>query len=160
MSNSHSIINPKPCIYGCGTRIYWDTSSNSYLEVFTKNRHICKNRPANNNMSYPKSNVLKPNYYNRFQKQPKPKMNNSLELITGPIDSVQKKYEILSDIVTEYNGKVHGSQSLINGNNISLIVYFEVSEGKRKEIKQKFNTITKSNQQVVLQNNYKINNQR
>ena len=52
-------------------------------------------------------------------------MSNSFELLTGPIEIIQQKYEILSDIVTEYNGKVHGSQSHIVGtnNNISLIVY-------------------------------------
>ena len=38
-------------------------------------------------------------------------MSNSFELLQGPIEIIQKKYEILSDIViTEYNGKVHGSQ--------------------------------------------------
>jgi hypothetical protein len=42
--NQNNIINPKPCIYNCNTRIYWDTSSNSYLEVFTKKKHICPNR--------------------------------------------------------------------------------------------------------------------
>jgi len=76
-------------------------------------------------------------------------MSNSLELLTGPINSVQKHYEILSDIVTEVNGKVHGSQSHVNGNNISLVVYYEVPEGKREECKQKFNTITKNN--LILQ---------
>ena len=155
-SNSTNIINPKPCSYNCGTRIYWDTSSKSYMEVYTKQKHLCKNRTKSaSSPSY--SN--KPNYYNKFSKQPKPKMSNSLELITGSFDSVQNKYEISSDIVTEYNGKIHGSQSQINSNNISLMIYFEVPEGKREEIKEKFNTITKSNQQVVLQNNYKINNQ-
>jgi hypothetical protein len=69
------------------------------------------------------------------------KISNSLELLQGPIEDIQKKYEILSDIViTEYNGKVHGSQShIINNNLISLVVYFEVPEGKREEVKQKFN---------------------
>ena len=66
-------------------------------------------------------------------------MSNSIELVSGPFDSIQKKYEILSDIVTEYNGKVHGSQSHVNGNNISLIVYYEIPEGKRDECKQRFN---------------------
>jgi hypothetical protein len=34
-------------------------------------------------------------------------MSNSLELLTGPIVDIQKKYEILSDIVTlEYRGKL------------------------------------------------------
>jgi hypothetical protein len=65
-------------------------------------------------------------------------MYNSFELLSGPIDSIQKKYEILSDIVTEYNGKVHGSQShIVAHNSISIIIYFEVPEGKREETKNK-----------------------
>jgi hypothetical protein len=158
-------INPKPCSYNCGTRIYWDTTSNSYLEVFTKKKHICPNRSSSNNNNNNKnssiaevssanttSTINKPTYYNKFSKQykPKPKMSNSLELLSGPIDSIQKKYEILSDIVSEYNGKVHGSQShIINGNNniISLVVYYEVPEGKREEVKQQF-----KNSIIVLKN--------
>ena len=76
-------------------------------------------------------------------------MSNSLELLSGPIADIQQKYELLSDIVTEYSGKVHGSQSHILPNNtIQLIVYFEVLEGKRDEVKQKFNIITKN--QLIL----------
>jgi len=141
--SSTNTINPKPWNYGCGTRIYWNTSENAYLEVFTKKRHICKNRITNNNnVSKSSTYIPKSNYYNKFAKQPKPKMSNSFELLTGPVSDTQKKYEILSDIVTEYNGKVHGSQShIITANNsISLIVYYEVPEGKREEVKQKFNT--------------------
>jgi hypothetical protein len=68
-------------------------------------------------------------------------MSNSLELLQGPITEVKRKYEILSDIViTQYQGKVHGSQShIMNSNFMSLVVYFEVLEGKREEVKQKFN---------------------
>ena len=45
-------------------------------------------------------------------------MSNSFELLTGPIDTIQKKYEILSDIViVGYGGKLHGSQSHIVVNN-------------------------------------------
>jgi hypothetical protein len=75
-------------------------------------------------------------------------MSNSLELLQGPIEDIQKKYEILSDIVSEANGKVHGSQShIISGsNNISLVVYYEVPEGKREEVKQRF-----KNSIIVLQ---------
>lgn len=41
-------------------------------------------------------------------------------------------------IVIEYNGKVHGSQShIVSTNVISLIVYYEIHEGKREEVKQK-----------------------
>jgi hypothetical protein len=57
-----------------------------------------------------------------------------------------KRNEILSDIVSsESNGKIHGSQShIIAGNNsISLIVYYEVPEGQRDEIKHKFNSFVK-----------------
>jgi hypothetical protein len=69
-------------------------------------------------------------------------MSNSLELLSGPITDIQRKYKILSDIVSEYNGKVHGSQShIMQDNLISLIVYYEVpAEGKRDEVKQRFNT--------------------
>ena len=68
-------------------------------------------------------------------------MSNSFELLTGPIDTIQKKYEMLSDIVTEYNGKVHGSQRDRDPKTglIDLLVYYEVPEGKREEVKQRFN---------------------
>ena len=46
-------------------------------------------------------------------------MSNSFELLTDPIDAIQKKYEILSGIViVEHGGKVHGSQSHNDTNNI------------------------------------------
>ena len=145
-----SVINPKNCNYGCGTRIYWDTVSNSFLEVLTKQKHICKNRNIKPSGNLPKDNTNRPYYYNKITKQqPKPKISNSLELLSGTIDSVQKKYEILSDIVTEYNGKVHGSQSHVNGNNISLVVYYEVPVGQRDEVKRNFDNFVRNS--LVLQ---------
>ena len=117
MSNTTNVINPKPCNYNCGTRIYWNTSENAYFEVFSGNRHQCPNRQHNkksNNIT--QTTTTKPNYYSKksyyaTQQQPKPKMSNSFELLQGPIADVQKKYEFLSDIVSaEANGKVHGSQ--------------------------------------------------
>jgi hypothetical protein len=68
-------------------------------------------------------------------------MSNSFELLTGSsVSSIQKQYyEYLSDLIRDHNGKVHGSQShIISSNNISLIVYYEVPEGKREEVKRKF----------------------
>ena len=50
-------------------------------------------------------------------------------------------YEILSDIVTDLGGKTTGSQSHINGNNIYLIVYFEIQDGRLIEFKQRFKNI-------------------
>jgi hypothetical protein len=134
-------------------RIYWNTSENAYFEVFSGNRHQCPNRQqqgkkSNNTVT---QMTTKPNYYKKSyyatqkQNQPKPKMSNSLELLQGPIADVQKKYEILSDIVSEANGKVHGSQSnIVNTNAISLIVYYEVPEGKRDEVKHTFNSYVKN----------------
>jgi hypothetical protein len=155
MSTSNNIINPKPCNYNCGTRIYWNISENVYFEVFSGNRHQCPNRQQGkkSNNTVTQMTITKPNYYKKSyyttqkqNQQPKPKMNNSLELLQGSIADVQKKYEILSDIVSEANGKVHGSQShIIAGNNsILLIVYYEVPEGQRDEIKHKFNSFVEN----------------
>ena len=48
-------------------------------------------------------------------------------------------------IVTEYNGKVHGSQShILDSKTIQLIIYFEVPEGQRDQIKHKFNSFVKN----------------
>ena len=74
-------------------------------------------------------------------------MSNLFELLTGPIETVQQRYEILSDIVSEFGGKVHGSQSHIVANNtLQLIVYYEVpAEGnKREEVKQKFSNYVRN----------------
>ena len=67
-------------------------------------------------------------------------MSNSFELLTGSIDVVQKKYEILSDIVSEYNGKVHGSQRDRDPKtgSIDLLVYYEVPVGNREVVKQRY----------------------
>ena len=156
MTMSSNTINPKPCNYGCNTRIYWNTSENAYFEVFAKKKHICPNRSNGKSVTQSTTNAVlsKPNYYyNKFAKHyvAKPKMSNSFELLQGPIVGIQRKYEILSDIVSEANGKVHGSQShIMQENFLSLIVYYEVPEGKREEVKRKFENFTKSH--IVLQN--------
>jgi hypothetical protein len=154
-TNQQNII-PKDCAYKCGVRIYWNTSENAYFEVFTKQRHKCPNR-SNNTKSLTQTtpNTTKPYYYKKpwTTSQPKPKMSNSFELLQGPIIDIQKKYEILSDIVTEYNGRIHGSQSHVTANNlISLFVYYEIPiEGnKRDEVKRKFENIKNE-----INNNYR-----
>ena len=136
-STTNTIINPKPCNYNCGTRIYWNLSENAYWEVFSKKKHVCPNRSnkitTTNNNTNNASNVNHL-FYNKKPWVSKPKMSNSLELLTGPIVDIQRKYEILSDIVSEYNGKVHGSQShIMQNNNISLIVYYEVLKVHEKK---------------------------
>ncbi|HSF49625.1 MAG TPA: hypothetical protein VLA74_02595, partial [Nitrososphaeraceae archaeon] len=127
---SSNTINPKPCNYGCNTRIYWNTSENAYFEVFSGNRHQCPNRQqqhsnynnkkATSSIPSPSQTTTvknKPSSYSTNKKSwfkiPNPIMSNSLELLQGSIVDVQRKYEILSDMVSEANGKVHDSQSHI-----------------------------------------------
>jgi hypothetical protein len=143
-----NIINPKPCNYNCGTRIYWNTSENAYFEVFSGVKHQCPNIQQGKKSNTVTQITTKPNYYKKSyyatqqkqNQQPKPKMSNSLELLQGSIADIQKKYEILSDIVSEYNGKVHGSQRDRDSKTglMDLMVYYEVPQGKRDEVKQRF----------------------
>ena len=140
MSSTNN-ISTKICVYGCGLNLYWNTAENAYFEVFTKKRHSCPNRSTK---SVTQTTNTKPTYYNKkpwSNTQPKPKMSNSFELLTGPIDTIQNMYETLSDIVTEYNGKVHGSQRDRDPKTglIDLLVYYEVPLGMRDEVKRKFN---------------------
>ena len=98
----------------------------------------------------------KPTYYSKkpWNTQPKPKMSNSFELLTATIETIQKKYEILSDLViVEHGGKVHSSQSHIVANNsIQLIVYYEVPLGMRDEVKRKFDNMIRTNQFALQRN--------
>lgn len=58
---------------------------------------------------------------------------------------------MLSDLIKEYNGKTHGSQSHIDTNNsIQLIVYYEVPEGMREEIKKAFENFTQRSEMKVF----------
>jgi hypothetical protein len=132
------------------------------LEVFTKKKHICPNRGNKSSGTTPTlgtdgitppSNSPKPHYYKHYarkrtpyasfsgQQQLKPKMSNSFELLQGDsIANIQKQYEMLSDIVTEHNGKVHGSKGIeILKQASDLLVYYEVPFGQREEVKRKFN---------------------
>ena len=140
-------IYPKSCVYDCNTQIYWNVATNEYWEVFTKKKHICPNRSSKNKLATSNTTATtltnRPTYYNKkswsHSQQPKPKMSNSFEYLQGSIAEIQKKYEVLSDLVTEHNDKVHGSQShIISANSISLIVYYEVPLGNREEVKRKF----------------------
>jgi hypothetical protein len=137
---SQSNIYPKTCGYGCNTRIYWNTSVNEYWEVLAQKKHVCPNsrKPSNNTTTQANST-----YYSKKPWSPKPKMSNSFELLSGTVASVQRQYEVLSDIVIELNGKVHGSQrdKDVKTGLLDLLVYYEVPEGKRDEVKRKFDFI-------------------
>jgi hypothetical protein len=103
----------------------------------------------------PPSTTSKPHYYNLTvtkrtpytsfpNQQPKPKLSHSFELLTtSPKENIQKQYEMLSDIVTEHGRRVHSSQRDIDSKTglMDLIIYYEVPQGQREEVKQKFNNI-------------------
>jgi len=62
-------------------------------------------------------------------------MSNSFELLSGTITNVQKQHEVLSDIVIELNGKVHGSQrieiqELVHCTLLSIMKYRKERETK------------------------------
>jgi hypothetical protein len=144
-SSEASTINHKDCIYGCNTRIYWNTLTSEYLEAVSKKKHVCPNRSTNNyNKSfsltatqnnnnaitskpaiYHNNNTHKNNYNNNhtYKKSWTPKINNkqpmdnSLEILQGSTDTIRKQYEVLYDLTKEYNGKTHGSQSHILADN-------------------------------------------
>ena len=129
-----------------------------------KKKHICPNRGNKSSGTAPTlgtdgitppTNSPKPHYYNPYarkrtpyasfagQQQPNLKMSNSFELLQGSIADIQKKYENLSDIVSEYNGKVHGSQRDRDPKTglLDLLVYYEVLESKRDEVKRKLSMV-------------------
>ena len=150
-------INSINCVYGCNTRIYWNKSISEYWELLSKKKHICPKRSINNkSVSISPSNdgntttTIKSTNYNHKKTWPskfnnKQPMDNSLEILQGPSDTVRKQYELLSDLIKEYNGKTHGSQShILTNNSIQIIVYYEIPEGIREEVKRTFDNMIRN----------------
>jgi hypothetical protein len=143
-----SEIRPKSCSYGCGLEIYWNTEENAYYELNSRKKHICPNLLTYNKEPtlIPSNIAAKPSYYNKefsntkeakTKIRIKSKVDNSFEFLEGSPDTIKKQYEFISDILRDCNGKVHGSQSHLSNNSMYLIVYYEVPEGQRDEIKKK-----------------------
>ena len=169
-------INSKYCVYGCNTKIYWNTLNSEYSEVLTKKKHFCPNRSTNSNKSVDAAainnntsskptnhkNNLTNNYSNENNynykkswlnpnnnKQP---MDNSVEILQGSADKVTKQYEVLTDLIKKFKGKTHGSQSHnLPNNTLQIVVYYEVLEGKRDDIKRMFETFTKNEIEISHQ---------
>ena len=155
-----SEIRPKSCSYGCGVEIYWDIEENTYYELYSKKKHICPNLLTYNKQTAIISPITaaKPTNYNKefsntkqatTNTRIKSKMDNSFEFLEGFPDSMKKQYEFLSDIIRDCNGKVHGSQSHISNNSIYLIVYYEVPEGQREDIKKKIDNFTQYKNEIA-----------
>ena len=94
------------------------------------------NNNSKNNYNYKKS------WSNSNNKQP---MDNSVEILQGSVDTIIQQYEVLTDLIKEFKGKTHGSQSHnLQNNSLQIVVYYEVPEGKRDDIKRMFETYTKN----------------
>jgi hypothetical protein len=131
----------KTCIYGCNTQIFWNADHNEYWEAYTSKKHICPNRGNYGNKPTSTSlNTSSPYRKGRYSTLSKPKMDNSFELLQGSVKEVQKQYEVLLDIIRNHNGKVHGSQrdKDVKTGMLDIIVYYEVPEGQREEVKRIF----------------------
>ena len=131
----------KTCIYGCNTQIFWNTEHNEYWEAYTSKKHICPNRGNYGNKStIVSSNTSYAYRKGRYSTLSKQKMDNSFELLQGSVKEVQKQYEVLLDIIRNHNGKVHGSQrdTDVKTGLLDIIVYYEVPEGQREEVKRIF----------------------
>ena len=68
-SSDISNINSKYCVYGCNTKIYWNTLNSEYSEVITKKKHFCPNRSINSHNKAVKRQLTvithqSPTYYN------------------------------------------------------------------------------------------------
>ena len=148
-----SEIHSKSCTYGCGVEIYWNTEENTYYELYSRKKHVCPNLVTYNKESkiIPPTTTAKPSYYNKefsntnevtTKTKVKLKMDNSFEFLEGSPATRRKQYEFISDIIRDCNGKVHGSQSHLSNNSMYLIIYYEVPEGKRDEIKKKIDNFT------------------
>lgn len=61
-------------------------------------------------------------------------MDNSLEILQGtPIDTITKQCGVLDDLIKEYNGKTHGSQTRILANNFIQIILCTMKFQKERE---------------------------
>ena len=131
---------------------YWDILEywrKYILWIISRKKHVCPNLVTYNKESkiiIPPTTAAKPSYYNKefsnaneatTKTKVKLKMDNSFEFLEWSPTTIRKQYEFISDIIRDCNGKVHGSQSHLSNNSMYLIIYYEVPEGKRDEIKKK-----------------------
>ncbi|MFB5600184.1 MAG: hypothetical protein ACE5SW_08170 [Nitrososphaeraceae archaeon] len=74
-------------------------------------------------------------------------MSNSLRISYVHAEEVRKQYEYLNDVINASNGKTHRSHShFLNNDILKLIIYYEVPEGRRELVRQKFNLVQSTHQ--------------
>ena len=141
--SSSSSVKTKPCSYGCGTTIYWNTEQSKYYELNTRKQHFCPNRQQNAPSKPKQSTTSTTSTWKPKEKEERPPMSNSIMLMQGTKD-VRQKYEYLSDLIIKAKGRVHGSQSHMVGGDLLIVVYYEVPEGYRDNVKESFKQFLES----------------
>lgn len=125
-----SDTNVIPCKGKCNTMIFWDITQNKYLEVGTQKQHFCPNYKKSNTLSTTSTNTYKKPFVPYKQKEP-------VECSVINVKS-KKEYERISDMIRDSQGKIHGVQSHVIGDEVYQVIYvvfFEVPIGKRELIK-------------------------
>ena len=131
-------LKTKPCQY-CGKEIYWNVLKNQYDELTTKQKHTCEkySKPTftdNKEKSYDKPYRA----YSKYNKEPKPPVSNTFELLEGSPKECRMQYQYLCDLIEKVKGKIHGSQSHITDTGLKMLIYFEVPVGERDTLHKRF----------------------
>ncbi|CAN5869950.1 hypothetical protein BH23THE1_BH23THE1_34210 [soil metagenome] len=134
------------------------------MEVSTKKKHSCPNRSINghkpvgaaiNNSDSSKSAYYNNNHMNNYDRKNnynynkswpnsnnKQPVDNSLEILQGSTHKIIKQYEVLTDLIKEFKGKTHGSQSHnLPDNSLQIVIYYEI--GKLRDVCHPSCTINK-----------------
>jgi hypothetical protein len=81
-------------------------------------------------------------------------VDNPLEILQGTsTDTITKQHGVLADLIKEYNDKTWFSIHILANNFIQIIVYYEIPEAKRDEIKEKFDGFVR-NKRISYSNSH------
>lgn len=174
--SSSTNTNSKLCKYCNQVQIYSNTTKKGYFEVENGNKHFCVTRKSTQSNTNTSQGTNRPIYYSvsgkplttqQQTKQQVTRHSNSIQILKGTEEQVQKQYETLADILAELGGRIHGSQShyietsgidtnkrVKDGNGywwktrldheLRIVVYYEVPTAEQRElVKQRFRIIEK-----------------
>jgi len=155
--NTTHIINPKPCAYWSSYSNLVEYFSKGTLEFFLQKKHICPNPGQKSEtttitplpLTTPKTHynsltaITKRISFSSFPSQ-QPNSSNLFELpITSPKANIQNRMRCSLISLTEHGEIVHGSQKDSDSKTrmTDLLIYYEVPQDQREEVKQKFDNI-------------------
>lgn len=156
-SNTTHIINPKPCAYWSSYSNLVNTSAKEHWNFFYKKKHICPNPGQKSEtttitrlpLTTPKTHynsltaITKRILFSSFPSQQLKSSNLFELLITSLKANIQNRMRCSLISLTEHGEIVHGSQKDSDSKTrmIDLLIYYEVPQDQREEVKQKFDNI-------------------